>query len=177
MSTEMMLSLVPGKIYRIDRGGPESRIGRLVSVKSDYFTVLTQEDDLVFYQPHHIKSITENTNQGFQLNSDFPSNLKFRAPRCFNSVLDCLVNYQVKVNRGGKESVEGRLESVRNGFITISSNDESIRISLFHIRNISYEMNQGRRGKEESGNKRESKNKQESRGQARNRNRDRKKNR
>lgn len=140
MNNEMMFSLVPGKFYKVDRGGPESRIGKLIGVKVDYFTMLTEEDGLVFYQPHHVKSITQNTERGFEIDSNFPSNLKFRAPRNFKSVLKSLINFQVKVNRGGKESVEGVLEGVNDSFIKLVTEDEVVKISLFHLRNISYEL-------------------------------------
>lgn len=44
----------------------------------------------------------------------------------------------MKVNRGGPEKLEGIVNSVGNGFFTIISNEEVIRVSLFHVKNISY---------------------------------------
>ncbi|MFD0051605.1 hypothetical protein ACFVHQ_20200 [Actinomycetes bacterium NPDC127524] len=59
MNKEKMQSLV-GKKLRVDRGGAESRVGKLLAVGEDYFTLMTKEDGVIFYKIHHIKSITEN---------------------------------------------------------------------------------------------------------------------
>lgn len=160
-----------GKIIKIDRGGPESRVGKLLAVKTDYFTLLTEEEGIVFYQPHHIKSITQNVKKGMEFESDFLNKYQFNAPNDFKCILNSLSNYWVKVNRGGKESVEGVLSEVEVDYITIIANEEVIRISLFHIRNISYELNKDKKSKDESKNKDGKKDRQESDNSKRNRDR------
>lgn len=52
--------------------------------------------------------------------------------------MDSLKYFWVKINRGGKESVEGVLESVTDDYLTLIAYEEVIRISMFHIRNVSY---------------------------------------
>jgi hypothetical protein len=51
MNKDMMQSLV-GKILRVDRGGAESRVGKLLAVGEDYFTLMTKEDGVIFDKTH-----------------------------------------------------------------------------------------------------------------------------
>lgn len=59
MNKELMGSLL-NKVIKIDRGGPESRVGLLIGVEDDYIALLTKEDGVIYYHLHHIKSVTEN---------------------------------------------------------------------------------------------------------------------
>lgn len=136
MGNEMFNNLL-GKVVKIDRGGPESRIGQLVTVKGDYFTLLTVEDGLVFYQSRHTKSITQTIDRELGFYSDFLNRFRFIPPRDFRGVLNSLRNFNVKINRGGPESVEGILMDVNCDFVTVMTRGELIRVALFHIRNIS----------------------------------------
>jgi spore coat protein B len=56
---EMTKSLL-GKAIKIDRGGPESRIGKLLDIYDDHLVLLTEEDGVLYYNTNHIKSVTEN---------------------------------------------------------------------------------------------------------------------
>ena len=126
------------KVVRIDRGGPESRIGKLLSVEDDYITLLTEDDGVAYYMTHHIKSITDNAKQGLEFNIEIPENFEFlKANNCI-SVLEKLKFHWVQINRGGPETLEGVLNEANDDFVTIISNEEIIRLSMFHIRNISY---------------------------------------
>ena len=137
MNIEMMNSLV-GEALQIDRGGPESRVGKLLGVGDDYFTLATKQDGLIIYKTHHIKSITQNVKKGVEFNLLIPEDLEFISAANFIDTISSLKYKWVKVNRGGKESVEGILENVTDDFITVVANEEIIRISMFHVRNISF---------------------------------------
>lgn len=137
MNRELMLSLL-NKVVRVDRGGPESRVGKVFSAQSDYFALLTEEDGIVFYKYQHIKSITQDSRNGMKLNVEVPEDYPFASFMDFRSVLNELRHKWVKINRGGPESVEGVLEEVFDDFITIVKNEEVIRVAMFHIRNVSY---------------------------------------
>ena len=52
-----LLSFI-GKTVKINRGGPESIVGRLIAVHADYIVLLTK-DGIVYVNTAHIKSITE----------------------------------------------------------------------------------------------------------------------
>ncbi len=53
-------------------------------------------------------------------------------------MIHSLVDKVIKVDRGGPETLEGIMDIVTDDFVTIVANEEIIRVSLFHIRNISY---------------------------------------
>ena len=132
-----MLSL-GNRVVRIDRGGPESRIGRILAVEDDHITLLTEDDGIVYYVTHHIKSITDNIKQGLPFNIEIPENFEFVSGDNLKSVLEKLSNKWVQINRGGPEMLEGVLNGANGDYVTIVSNEEMIRLSLFHVRNISY---------------------------------------
>ena len=137
MNKDLITSLM-NKVVRIDRGGPESRIGKLLSVEDDHITLLTENDGVVYYLTRHIKSITDNAKHGLEFNIEIPEGFEFlRASNC-KSVLEKLNCQWVQINRGGPETLEGVLNEANDDFVTIISNEEVVRISMFHIRNISY---------------------------------------
>ena len=136
MKKEMMLTLM-GKVIKVDRGGPESRIGKLLAVEDDYFTILTEEDGIVYYKMQHIKSLTMDTKSGLKFDMEVPTDLTFLEECDFKSVVGKLRHEWIKVNRGGPEMLEGVLDQVNDDFVTIISNGEVIRLAMYHIRNIS----------------------------------------
>lgn len=137
MNKKMLLSLID-KELKVDRGGPESRVGKLLSVQDDHFTLLTADDGIIYYNTQHIKSLTINTKNQSQLGIEIPEDFEYVAADNFKGVLEKLAFKWVKVNRGGPETLEGVMDFVEDDFLSIVSNEEVIRISLFHIRNISY---------------------------------------
>jgi phage FluMu gp28-like protein len=49
------------------------------------------------------------------------------------------LNYKwVQINRGGPETVEGVLVGLEDDFINLIVGDEVVRITIFHIKNVSY---------------------------------------
>ena len=137
MNRDMMKSMV-GKIIKIDRGGPESRIGKLMDVYDDHLVVLTEDDGVVYYCTHHIKSVTENAKEQLEFNIEVPEGFEFKTAENFNGMLGSLMYQWVKINRGGPEKLEGVLGEVTNDYVAIINKEEIVRLSLFHIRNISY---------------------------------------
>lgn len=155
MNKKMLVSLIDKEV-KIDRGGPESRAGKLLAVEDDHFTILTNEDGIVYYNTQHIKSLTVNTKNQSQLGIEIPRNFEYVTAGDFKSVLVKLAPRWVKINRGGPETLEGVMDYVDDDYITIVSNEEIIRISLFHIRNISYGV-KVEKPKEDANNKNNSK--------------------
>jgi spore coat protein B len=161
-----VLESLRSKLVRIDRGGPESRVGRLLGVAPDFFALWTKEDGILYYQTWHVKSISEvqknqknsdkNSNNDQSSDNDPSSDNEqnsnsdplLNAPSYLEgynltALLGKLKNYWVKINRGGPESVEGVLTDVEGGFVTIVNNKEVYRIAISHIRNISYTDHNG----------------------------------
>ena len=137
MNKKMLLSLIDKEV-KVDRGGPESRVGKLLAVQDDHFTLLGAEDGIIYYNTQHIKSLTINTKNQSQLGIKVPKDFEYIKADDFKGVLGKLALRWVKINRGGPETLEGVMDYVDDDYITIVSNEEIVRISLFHIRNISY---------------------------------------
>jgi spore coat protein B len=53
-------------------------------------------------------------------------------------MLGSLMYQWVKINRGGPEKLEGVLGEVTNDYVALINKEEIVRLSMFHIRNISY---------------------------------------
>lgn len=124
------------EVIRVDRGGPESRVGRLVAIGTDYFVILTKEDGLLIYQTQHVRSITEEPNQNSKPLNTYPG---FVEAATLAGVYTNLHNYWIKINRGGPESVEGVLSDNSADHIVLVKNKEIFRIASDHIRNFSYQ--------------------------------------
>ena len=48
-----------GSFVRVNRGGPESQRGTIISVCPDYFVLQNEKGELYYYQLSHLKSITK----------------------------------------------------------------------------------------------------------------------
>lgn len=137
MHRDMMKSLI-GKIIKVDRGGPESKIGKLMDVYDDFLVLLTEDDGIVYYYTHHVKSVTENAKEQLQFNIEVPEGFEYKKADDFQGLLDTLKFQWVKINRGGPEKLEGVLSDINKEFVSLINKEEIVRLSMFHIRNISY---------------------------------------
>ncbi|PZX08165.1 hypothetical protein C7437_1011288 [Psychrobacillus insolitus] len=148
MNKKMILSLVD-KVIKVDRGGPESRVGMVLKAEDDHFTLLTEEDGIIYYNSQHVKSLTYNSKNKVEFDLVIPRGFEYTQAADFKGILEKLTLQWVKINRGGPETLEGVLDVVTDDFVTIVSNEEIIRVSLFHIRNISYGVKLEKTKKEE----------------------------
>jgi spore coat protein B len=137
MKKEMLITLVD-KVVKVDRGGPESRIGKMLAVDEDCITLLTEDEGIVYYKTHHIKSLTANAKNELEYNVEIPEDFEYKKGANFKSVLEELKYHWIKINRGGPETLEGVLDDINEDYVTIVANEEVIRLSMFHIRNVSY---------------------------------------
>ncbi|MFC5448623.1 hypothetical protein [Paenibacillus aestuarii] len=136
-------STLVGKQVRLDRGGPESRLGRVVAVGTDYVVLLSEKDGLLYYNTQHVKSMTLNTKdavEAYESNvaQPQPMTLKIMEGENFAALLLGMKNLWCQVNRGGHESVQGVLSEVNDGHITMVVNHELVTIFTYHIKSISY---------------------------------------
>ncbi|MEH7419086.1 hypothetical protein V7266_28050 [Neobacillus drentensis] len=138
MDRELM-NMHVGKTIRVDRGGPESRIGKLLAVFEDFFVLLTEKDGVVYYKTNHVRSITESSKDAMRLGLKIPGNLDYKTAENFHKLLESIRFQWVKINRdGGPESLEGVLSDSNKHYASLIVKDEVVRFSLKHIRNISY---------------------------------------
>ncbi|WP_243387268.1 hypothetical protein [Bacillus kexueae] len=126
-----------GQMVQINRGGPESRVGKLLGYHEDYLTLYTAEEGLLYFQIHHIKSITTNSVLNAIPNISYQNNNPTQAAT-FRQLLESLKYQWVTVNRGGPEKLEGVVESVDSDYMMMIVDKEIIRITIFHIKSISY---------------------------------------
>lgn len=139
------LELLVGKDVRVDRGGPESRMGKLLVVKDDYIVVYIKDTGNVYYKTEHIKSISVDTRtiadtSVVVIDPDLPELL---LPPIIDGVDFIAVVKEMKfrwvqINRGGPEKLEGVLTDVTDILVTLTVGSEIVRVMPFHIRNISY---------------------------------------
>jgi spore coat protein B len=121
-------------LIKVDRGGPESRMGRLLGVGDDFFVLYTKEDGIVYYQTQHVKSITVETNNNNKILEEYPEYLEGSA---LAEIFGKAETRWVKINRGGPESVEGILVATLDDHIILVNNKEVYRVANFHIKNFS----------------------------------------
>ncbi|NHC40659.1 hypothetical protein G6549_11820 [Bacillus sp. MM2020_1] len=127
-----------GKVIKVDRGGPESKIGMLMDASDDLIVLLTEDDGLVYYNSKHIKSFSDNIKGSMKLSIEVPKDFKFIKAANFKELLNSLKFKWIKINRGGPEKLEGVLTEVENDSVFLINNQEIVRLSLLHIRSISY---------------------------------------
>ena len=139
-----------GKVIRVNRGGPESRIGKLMDASDDHIALLTEDEGVVYYNTKHIKSLTDNVKGKMKFNIEDPIDFEFKKADNFQDLLESLKLKWVKINRGGPEKVEGVITEVNKDFVVLIDNQEIVRLSMFHIKNISYGVKIEKAEKEKS---------------------------
>ncbi|OUM90339.1 MAG: hypothetical protein BAA01_15955 [Bacillus thermozeamaize] len=158
------LNLVIGQSVRVDRGGPEARIGKLVAVKKDHVVVYHEEEGMLYYKSDHIKSLSLDSRENPEdLLMENPDETPLVLPKYidaedFLSVMKNMKYRWVQVNRGGPEKIEGVLVDANDAEVTLVVGNEVIRVMTFHIRNISYGI---KKKEQENKNSEENENNQE----------------
>lgn len=132
------LNYLVGKTVKVDRGGSESRVGIVLDVYADHIVVITEDEGVVYYSLHHIKSISDSLKEKMEINLEVPADFEFKKADTFQGLLDSLRFQWVKINRGGPEKLEGVLSEVTKDYVSIINKEEIVRLSMFHIKNISY---------------------------------------
>ncbi len=143
MDKASMESLV-GRSVRVDRGGPESRSGKLLSVQQDYFVLYCENEGIVYYKKDHVKSLSLDSREVSDVieapaeGEAPPPVLQYFEADSFTSVLQSMHLYSVQINRGGPEKIEGVIVDATDDEVTLIVGKEVVKILPFHIRNISY---------------------------------------
>ncbi|MED4583927.1 hypothetical protein P9578_14185 [Brevibacillus choshinensis] len=142
------MDLLVGRSVRVDRGGPESRTGKLLSAQNDYFVIYSETDGkIVYYKKDHVKSLTLDSREVSDVviesnEEEQQPVLQYFEADSFISVLQSMHLYSVQINRGGPEKIEGVIVDANENEVTLIVGNEVVKILPFHIRNISYSGNQ-----------------------------------
>lgn len=147
MSYTYLMGMV-GRRVKVNRGGPDSVEGKLLSVQSDYLVVRTR-DGIVYINSQHVKSITEGGSGGANSSG---GNRRVILAENFYQLLQRLRHEFVQVNRGGPEKIEGFVAEANSNYLLLVVNRELVRIPTFHIKTLSVSMKRSK-GNKSSGNK------------------------
>ncbi|MCU6796398.1 spore coat protein [Paenibacillus sp. WQ 127069] len=144
MDIESLMLLI-GRIVRIDRGGPESKKGKLISAKDDHIVVDVENEGMLYYKMDHIKSLTLDARDVSDITGVLPIEEPPVLPRYIDAanfilVMENMKYRWVQVNRGGPEKTEGVLIEATIDQVRMVVGNEVVHILPFHIRNISYGM-------------------------------------
>lgn len=128
-----------GSYIQINQGGPESKTGKLLNISGNYLALVTNDDGIVYFNIHHIKSISEiNTqSENFVVQGDPAPELDFFEAEDFHELFSKMSHKWVAINRGGPEALEGVLVQSTGNHYTLINNDEVLRINPYHIKSIS----------------------------------------
>ncbi|MCU6796397.1 hypothetical protein OB236_30165 [Paenibacillus sp. WQ 127069] len=133
------LKLFVEKVVCINREGPESKKGRLVTVKDDHLVLLTEEQYL-YYQTKHIKSITIDSIEPEGTVIPFNKKSVYLDATSFKDILEKMSFRRVQINQGGPESVNGVLSRLFENHVDLVQGHEIIKVATPHIKNISYNL-------------------------------------
>lgn len=157
-----------GKWIKINRGGPDSIEGKVLAVKDDVMTLLSN-NGIVFVSTRHIKSLSElggSKTQGNRTDGNRTEGNKSRTkghvhgPSNFYDAIRSFNQKFVQINGGGPEMVTGFIAEISDDSIKLIHNREVLSIPLYHIKSIRAEAsNTNKSGGNKSSNNKTSGNK------------------
>ncbi|MCR8630906.1 hypothetical protein [Paenibacillus radicis (ex Xue et al. 2023)] len=127
------------KVVCINRNGPESKKGLLATVKDDHLVLLTEEQYL-YYQTNHVKSITFDSTEPLGAEAPFNKKLVYLDAVNFKGILEKMIFRRVQINQGGPESINGILSRLFEDHVDLVQGHEVIKIATPHIKNVSYTL-------------------------------------
>lgn len=131
-SIEKITKLI-GTNVKVNLGGPESMLGELLTVRTDYLAINTEQDGVVYYQLRHVRGVAVNTEATPRTSE---RSAYYDDPQ-FIEVVRRLKHKKVKINRGGPESVQGVVSNIFDNHLELTTNNEVVFLSIFHIKSIS----------------------------------------
>ena len=142
MSTDKDLSYLVkliGRKVRTYKGGPESKEGLLLHVKQDYIALLTEDNNVVYYQTRHLKSVVEDSKTSIEPTTNSEEYEVLEADS-FKEILKLMEFKNVQIDRGGPESLTGTLLGISDNFLTLQSeNNGDVHYQIHHIKSVSVE--------------------------------------
>jgi spore coat protein B len=135
----LLLKSLIGKMARIGNKDPESRYGKILSVKSDYLILETEEEGVIYYKLRHIKSVTVDGKDFSDLSFN-PETAAVTAIQAesFADVMEGMKGRWVQMNRSGPECLQGVLTDRYEDHVLLIINSDVVRVFTYHIKNISF---------------------------------------
>ncbi|WP_099158991.1 hypothetical protein [Virgibacillus ndiopensis] len=129
------------KTIQVFKGGPESKVGKLLYVKNDYLALETKDNNVIYYQLSHLKSVIEDSKGNplfIDVSEDDENDENAVDNGNFIELLNNFILQDIQVNQGGPESQSGMLLLVRPDYLAISTDkDGVVYYNLEHIKSIS----------------------------------------
>ncbi|WP_318508994.1 hypothetical protein [Bacillus sp. T3] len=127
-----------GKELKIYKDGPESKTGRLISVNKDLIAIKTEDNQTVYYQLKHIKSIIENAKHGKGWDNTDADDINEIKATNFQHLLKQLLQQKIQINGGGPAHRIAKVLEVKEDYVVLlMKNNEVIYYQLEHIKSIS----------------------------------------
>lgn len=135
-SLSYLLNLV-GRHVRMYKGGPESKEGLLLYVKDDYLALLSNENEVIYYNTSHLKSVIEDSKTS-TLSKEVNENQQILEADSFGDVLSLMKGSSIKVDRGGPNSIKGTLLGIADDYVSIQTEEYGvIHCQTHHIKSVS----------------------------------------
>ncbi|OUM90338.1 MAG: hypothetical protein BAA01_15950 [Bacillus thermozeamaize] len=129
------------QMVRVNRGGSDSHYGRLITVNDDHLVLMT-DDQEIYCQTHHVKSIATDSFSSAcsrdRVESQAPSS---QHEMTFRDVLNKMMYRRVQINGGGPENIGGVLVHLHDQDVVIVDDHEVIFVPIFHIKTIRCDLN------------------------------------
>lgn len=131
---QSFLESLKGRMVTIYRNDPEAKTGRLLDVQSDYIVLELEHNTIVYYQIHHVKSVSEDSKAN-QPVKELDEELDFIKEESFSDLFRRLKNEYIQINQGGPYLVVGTLLETSNDYIILAlENNEIVYFNLDHVK-------------------------------------------
>lgn len=131
---QSFLESLKGRMVTIYRNDPEAKTGRLLDVQSDYIVLELEHNTIVYYQIHHVKSVSEDSKAN-QPVKELDEELDFIKEESFSDLFRHLKNEYIQINQGGPDLVVGTLLETSNDYIILAlENNEIVYFNLDHVK-------------------------------------------
>ncbi|MGW6298127.1 hypothetical protein, partial [Peribacillus butanolivorans] len=128
-----LLETLVASSIKVNGGGPESKIGRVLDAKEEFLVLSTEKDGLVVFPFSNVKNVTILESQS----KDDSSEVTFSGAITLNDVLSLLIHNWVSINTGGPEKVGGVLVEVADEHVIVVKNEEIFYVTTEQIKVLS----------------------------------------
>jgi len=126
---------------RINGQGPESKVGKMLDVKSDFLILHDDEDGLTFYNAQHIKSLSfADTETEDEESEDGDSNSE-NAEQTQEALVTQENNLLEVYSEIAADNSLGILGNLKYCWVKLVVKDEVIRIATYHVKSFSVTVN------------------------------------
>ena len=125
-----------GKVVKINRGGPNSNEGVLLSSYSDYVSLLVGEE-VIYYPLKHIHSLTQNiktTPSGGE--KEGTNEIGCIRESSFIELLEALINQRVQINNGPESRTGYLLIANKSMIVLFTEEDGNVFFNMEHVKSI-----------------------------------------